>query len=1035
LGPSIFSGRTPSCSDESTGSRGVESRGTIIAANVRPRLPFWHASGSEPPRSAPSLREVAQYLAFAAVYVVAAKLGFQAAFVAEQVSPVWPPTGLALWALLYFGARAWPAVWIGALVANMTTHVPILPACGIAIGNTLEALVGAWLLSRMARIDHSLDGLRQVVIFIVAASLSTTISATVGLTTLCVAGMQPWANFGALWWTWWLGDTTGALLVAPLLLTVPLWRGAAARIAGIAEVAALEVTAIALSIVVFTGPPTGFARHRPLEYLVFPLMMWAGLRFAHPGAALLSATVSCIAVWGTLQGAGPFSGGSSPSDSISLLQIYSAVIATSGLVFGAAIADRNRAERLRDTDHLLTSILSQEHDLKGAARQLLKAVSETLTWDVGILWQVDTEQRTLEYVDSWQRDNRTDAFVADSRVRRFQAGIGLPGRVWATAQPAWISDVVVDPNFPRSPLAARSGLHGGFAFPIRVGPRVLGVMEYFTRDPRPVDVSLLTLMAAAGSQVGQFIERGRAQQRVAESEARISAIVEAALDCIISIDANGTIIEFNPAAVQTFGFSRDEVLGRELAEVIVPARLRDFHREGLRLVAQGGDGRILGQRLEMPARRADGTEITVELAVTRVVAGHQPVFTAHLRDITDRKRIERERTELLEREQAARLEAENANRSKDQFLAMVSHELRTPLTAILGWASMLRTRQFDSDRLPQIYDTIIRNAHAQTQIVNDLLDVSRIVTGQLRLEWQETDVCEVARLSLETIRPTATAKGVVLESDIPSTGCVVSGDPARLQQVMWNLLLNATKFTPAGRTIALAVRASGSGVIIEVSDSGIGIAEEFLPHLFERFWQADATSSRAHGGLGLGLALVRHIVEAHGGEVQARSDGERSGSTFTVTLPARVAPHQSPVLIDAHQQTAGSDLQGLTVLVVDDDAGTRELFSMALQGEGARVVCAESAAEAMKSFRRQPTDVLIIDIGMPGEDGTVLLQRIRAHEAAYRLPQAPAIAVTGYASDIVRADALQAGFTAFVPKPVLPLDLLSVVQETANGRV
>jgi PAS domain S-box-containing protein len=458
--------------------------------------------------------------------------------------------------------------------------------------------------------------------------------------------------------------------------------------------------------------------------------------------------------------------------------------------------------------------------------------------------------------------------------------------VWSTARPAWIYDVTVDPNFPRAPVAATLGLHGGFAFPILLGARVLGVMEFFAREPRKVDAEMLSLMAAAGAQIGQFIDRQHALQRVIESEALSSAIVSAALDCVISIAADGRIIEFNPAAVRTFGFSREEVLGRELAVVLVPARLRDRHREALRRTVQTGEARILGTRVEMPALRADGTELTVELAIAKVVDSQQPIFTAYLRDITDWKRIEEERAELLAREQAARMEAESANRSKDQFLATVSHELRTPLSAIVGWASMLRTTQFEPERLKQIHESIYRNAQAQSQIVNDLLDVSRIVTGQLRLELAPTDACDVARQGLETIRPAAAAKGVSLEADIGPSACLVSADRTRLQQVVWNLLSNATKFTPAGGMVRLSVRETEATVVLEVADTGVGIAPGLLPRVFERFWQADSTSTRVHGGLGLGLALARHIVELHGGEIRATSAGEGRGSQFTVTLPA-----------------------------------------------------------------------------------------------------------------------------------------------------
>jgi signal transduction histidine kinase/integral membrane sensor domain MASE1 len=701
--------------------------------------------------------------AIALAYLVAALLGFHAAFVARQVSPVWPATGLALWAMVRFGPRVWPAIWVGAAIANLTTNVPVIPSCVIATGNTLEACAGAWFPRAIVDVDRTLDRLRHVVALLVgAALLSTTISASIGVLTLCVSGMQPWTRFAPLWLTWWLGDATGAVIVAPLLLTLAHWPRIAQTRAAWVEVLALEAMAIVVSIVVFALWPAeiGGGQHR-LEYLVFPLVMWAGFRFAHPGAALLSATVSCIAVWGTLHHAGPFSEPLlSPNESITLLEIYTAVIATSGLVFGAAIADRNRAERLRDIDHLVTAILSQEQDLKPAARRILQAVGDTLAWDVGVLWRVDDEQQTLEYVDCWQRSLRTAEFVADSKARRFTRGVGLPGRVWASAQPHWVYDVLVDSNFPRASTAAPAGLHGGFAFPILADTTVLGVMEFYTREPSRLDRSLLTLMGAAGSQIGQFIERRRAQQ---------------------------------------------------------------------------------------------------------------------------------ERAALLERERTARLEAEGANRSKDQFLATVSHELRTPLTAILGWASMLQAGKFDANRTAQIYDRIFSNAQAQARIVNDLLDMSRIVSGQLRLEWQRADLCDVARLSIETIRPTAIAKGVALNVDIPDADCPVYGDPARLQQVLWNLLSNAIKFTPAGGVVTLAIRAANGTAAMDVSDTGIGISPASLPRLFDRFWQADSTSTRVHGGLGLGLALVRHIVEIHGGEVMASSAGEGSGSTFTVKLPLRLA--------------------------------------------------------------------------------------------------------------------------------------------------
>ena len=981
-------------------------------------------------------RELLIFTGLVVAYVAAAKLGFRAALVAEQVSPAWPPSGLALWAVLVLRPRqALPAIWTGALIANLTTDVPLLPAVGIALGNTLEALVGGGLLREFADVDRSLDRLRQVTALIVLAAVaSTTIGATVGVASLCTAGLQRWADFAGLWRTWWLGDAMGDLLLAPLLLTLPLWP-ASKRDRSWLEIISLEALAIILSVLVFSSRVSPLATH-PLEYAVFPVVIWAGLRFGHPGSALVNTTISRIAIYGTLRGMGPFGATPVTQDSVIALQIYAGLTAVSGLVLGAAVADRKRSELLRQTDHALAIILSEERDLKHATPRIIQTVCDTLEWEVGILWQTNEVTHTLDYVDSWHATARLGEFVADSRARQFRSGVGLPGRVLATRHPSWIYDVTVDANFPRMAIATRLGLHGGFAFPILLGSRVLGVVEFFTVSPRQVDRSLLTLMEAAGAQIGQFIERRRAEQRVAESEALYSAIVNAALDCIVTIDGDGRIVEFNPAATRVFGFSRDEALGRELADLIVPHRLRDRHRQALRHSVETGEARILGERLEMPALRADGTEFLVEVAIARVGGFEHPIFTAHMRDITDRKQAETERDLLLSRERLARLDAEAANRSKDQFLATVSHELRTPLTAILGWASMLRTRKFDPQRTQQIYDGLERNALAQAQIVGDLLDVSRIVTGQLRLESETFDVCDVANLSLETIRPTAVAKGVTLVSEIAPKPCLISGDPARLQQVIWNLLSNAARFTPAGGTITVRVARDSSHVVIEVADTGIGIAPGLLPRVFDRFWQADGSTTRVHGGLGLGLALVRHLVELHGGDVAAFSEGEGRGSRFTVRLPARTgdsAP-RLPAPTVRRRFDVAPDLKDVAVLVVDDDRETRDLFAELLALQGARVTCAASAAEAFEIVGRDPQDAIIVDIGMPNENGFSLLRRIRALESASGVSPTPAVAVTAYAGANARAEALRAGFAAYLSKPASPDDVLSVIEQVIAAR-
>jgi CheY-like chemotaxis protein len=400
-----------------------------------------------------------------------------------------------------------------------------------------------------------------------------------------------------------------------------------------------------------------------------------------------------------------------------------------------------------------------------------------------------------------------------------------------------------------------------------------------------------------------------------------------------------------------------------------------------------------------------------------------------MRDITERRRAENEREHLLNRERMVRLEAEAANRSKDQFLATVSHELRTPLTAILGWASMLRARRFDPERTDQIYQSIERNAQAQAQIIGDLLDVSRIITGQLRLESGPVDLCEIARASLETIRPTTTAKNIALISDIPDSRCLVAGDPARLQQILWNLLSNAAKFTPADGTMTLRVRRQEPVVVIELSDTGIGIAADILPRVFDRFWQADGSTTRVHGGLGLGLALVRHLVELHGGDIAASSAGIGCGSTFAVSLPALRGDARIPERLPPPSiaDPATADLRHVTVLVVDNDDETRRVLAEILAGQGADVLSAGSAAEGFHIIQQHAADVIMMDISMPREDGFSLLRRIRAHELERGVPPTPAIAVTAYAGAAARAEAIEAGFAAYIAKPAPPQDIFAAI--------
>ena len=399
-------------------------------------------------------------------------------------------------------------------------------------------------------------------------------------------------------------------------------------------------------------------------------------------------------------------------------------------------------------------------------------------------------------------------------------------------------------------------------------------------------------------------------------------------------------------------------------------------------------------------------------------------------------RAEEERRLLLEREQRARQEAQAANRAKDEFLATLSHELRTPLNAILGWSRLLSGGSLDAETSRKAIEIIDRNARLQAQLIEDLLDISRIITGKLRLDLRVVPVARVVEGALEAVRPSAEAKQIEIEACLNGCEEAILCDAARMQQVIWNLLTNAIKFTPEGGHIRVDAEREEGVVVISVTDSGVGIAPDFLPYVFDRFRQQDGASTRAHGGLGLGLSIVRHLTELHGGTVRAESAGEGRGATFMVRVP--LAPLRAGQLerIEAEAGAALGDLPslaGLRVLIVDNEADARALMRAVLEGCGATVDEAETVAEALALLQTQRPDVLLSDIAMPGEDGYSLIRKVRSLDGPARM--LPAAAFTAYATATDRARALLAGFQAHIPKPVEPSELAVVVAALAGRTV
>ena len=412
------------------------------------------------------------------------------------------------------------------------------------------------------------------------------------------------------------------------------------------------------------------------------------------------------------------------------------------------------------------------------------------------------------------------------------------------------------------------------------------------------------------------------------------------------------------------------------------------------------------------------------------------VTRAQVRARAQAESFARDNARLYRQAEAARAEAEVANRAKDEFLATLSHELRTPLNAILGWTRILRKEEVDSPTRARGLEVIERNVQAQARLIEDVLDVSRIITGKMQLAVRRVDLAAVIDAALESVRPAAAARRIDLVPIVegPST---IRGDPERLQQVLWNLLTNAIKFTPDGGRIETRLTPGEDAALVEVTDSGKGIDPEFLPYVFDRFRQADSSSTRAHGGLGIGLALVRHLVELHGGAVEARSGGEGSGSTFAIRLPVggpatedeTVAPVPAATVSRA-SLTGLPSLRGLRVLVVDDEADARELLGVILRGKGADVDAASSVAEGMALLEAEPPDVLVSDISMPEADGYELIRRLREREGDGALT--PAIALTAYARERDRERALASGFQLHLAKPVEPDDLVLAVANLAG---
>ena len=500
--------------------------------------------------------------------------------------------------------------------------------------------------------------------------------------------------------------------------------------------------------------------------------------------------------------------------------------------------------------------------------------------------------------------------------------------------------------------------------------------------------------------------------------ARLAAIVESSDDAIVSKTLDGIITSWNQAAERMFGYTAEEAIGRPIT-LIIPSERLDEETEVLRRVRQGD--RV--DHFETVRRRKDGDLVPISLTVSPIRDTDGSVIGASkiARDITDRLRADAERDLLLSRERTARNESEKANRIKDEFLATLSHELRTPLNAMLGWVRMLRMGRFDGGTAERALDTIERNTRLLARLVEDVLDVSRITTGTMLLDPKSVGLVPIIEAAVESMRPAARAKAIQVGLFLDPATARINGDPARLQQIVWNLVSNAIKFTNRGGRVEIHLLQAGSHVELRVVDTGRGIAPAFLPRVFDRFTQADSSSTRSYGGLGLGLAIVRHLVELHGGEVRASSEGEGRGSTFTVRFPVSAVAHAAAPTDPGRPSSV--TLHGVRVLVLDDNSDARELLRAVLMDNDAIVMTAGSVDEAVSALTWQAPHVVLCDISMPGRDGYEFAREARR----LRGDAVPIIAVTAYARAEERDRLLREGFSAHIPKPVDPFDLIREV--------
>jgi PAS domain S-box-containing protein len=629
-----------------------------------------------------------------------------------------------------------------------------------------------------------------------------------------------------------------------------------------------------------------------------------------------------------------------------------------------------------------------------AAHETLSTLGTHLGATFGALWLVDRERNVLRVGDVWTApEAHAEAFIAETRTMEIHPGEGVPGRIWQERAPLYFAEIPESDEFPRQATASELGLGTGYGFPIILGDEVYGVLEFFANAAVEPREEVVETMDSVGRQIAQFVERRRAEQALRESEERYRTVAETASDAIVISDESARIIFANRAVDSIFGYGIDELVGTDLT------RLIPEYRRAVSAEASSWIG------VELPGVRRDGRIVPLEISFGQFIKDGRRFVTGIVRDITDRKEAERELKHAKE-------QAEAASAAKDQFLAVLSHELRTPLTPVLTLVQFLESGAEPVDDHRSIFTMIRRNIELEARLIDDLLDLTRITRGKLHLDIETVDAHALLRNVVDICREDIASRELELEIALDAKHHAVRADPARLQQVFWNLLQNAVKFTPEGGRIAVrSFNPQSNTLQVDVSDTGIGMEADQLGRIFNAFEQAEQSISRRFGGLGLGLAISRSIVEMHGGEISAVSAGAHQGSTFSVKLTT-AGSSDTPAIASAAKAELSTNGAPKRILLVDDHADTSNVMKLLLERRGYEVETAFDVAGALALAHSREYDLLISDIGLPDGSGLDLMRSIREFKALAGI----ALSGFGMEEDIRRSH--DAGFSEHLIKPV-----------------